>query len=141
MSLTNIDGLPVEDSRKPLQLVITKSDCANGDPKQPDTCAAAKALKRQCHAKEVRVHLARVYVKTTPDKWTRYVVPRSLRAEIIAFDRGGEFAPGEYYLSAARPSMKLGTKRKTPSKRTGTHPQRKRRNKYHVVTDVRTGPA
>src|SRR5689334_17574200 len=139
--LTNIDNLPVQDARKPMMLTITKEDCKNGDPKHPQTCAAARALQREFRAKEVRVHLSRVYIKTTPDKWTRYTVPKSLRSEIIAFDRGGAFAPGEYYLQAARPSIRLGSKRKKPSKRNGTHPQRGRRASRHMVVDVRTGPA
>jgi hypothetical protein len=140
--LTSIDNLPVQDARKPMVLTITKADCKNGDPKHPNSCAVARSLQREFRAKEVRVHLARVYIKTSPDKWTRYIVPKSLRSEIIAFDRGGEFAPGEYYLSAARPSVQLGAKRKVPKRKTGTHPQRARSNKkYHIVTDVRNGPA
>ena len=140
--ITAIDGLPVFDAKKPIKMTVTKADCKNGNPKYPDTCAAARCLMRELHASEVRVHLSRVYVKTTPDKWIRFVTTKPLRTEIIAFDRGGTFAPGDYHLSAVRDSIRSGTKRKKPVRRTGTHPQRARSNRQrHVVSDVRTGPA
>lgn len=142
MSKLEIDGLPIINAKKPLKLTVTKADCKNGDPKHPDTCAAARCLMRELHASEVRVHLSRVYVKTTPDKWTRYLTTKPLRTEIIAFDRGGAFAPGTYHLMGVKESLRSRNgKPKKPIKKAGTRPQNGNRNKRHVVTDVRTGPA
>jgi hypothetical protein len=138
--ISQIDGLPVINAKKPIQMTITKADCKNGNPKHPDTCAAARCLMRELHASEVRVHLSRVYVKTTPDKWVRFMTTKPLRTEIIAFDRGGTFEPGTYHLSAVRKSVRSRAARK-PVRKPGSRPQNGTRSKRHVVTDVRTGPA
>jgi hypothetical protein len=103
----------------------------------------AQAVKRELHAKEVRVHLGRVYVRTTSTHWTRYITPGSLRAEIISFDRGGRFALGVHTLGAVpigqRTGKTQGTKKKPGAPRfTGTGHKRRA---YHAVRDVRTSPA
>ncbi len=140
MKLKSIDGKPVFDGKKPLILHINKNDVEKADPKEPADCAVARACRRDLHAKEARVHLARVYVRMNEGNWVRYRTPKSLRTEIIAFDRGGTFAPGEYQLHPVPPSdiaLRTGKRKRAPSKnRTG-----KKRAKPHVVTDVRTGPA
>jgi hypothetical protein len=143
MRLNQIDGLPIFDAKKAISLTINAKDVDRADPKRPDNCAVAIACRRQTHAKEVRVHLGRVYVRANDLNWQRYITPRPMRAEIIAFDRGGEFEPGTFTLSAPQP-----TKRVT-GKRQGTSRQRvakgvtggKKRAAYHVVKNVRTGPA
>jgi hypothetical protein len=43
----------------------------------------------------VRVHIGRIFVET-PKEWVRYKTPHTLRDEIVAFDRGGEFLPGSH---------------------------------------------
>jgi len=138
MALKEIDGLPVFDAKRPIKLVITKHDCERGDPKHPESCAAARALRRS-GAKDVRVHLGRVYARQNDGNWLRYLTPRALRSEIIAFDRGGSFAPGEYHLLAPQPSHRAKGKRyggNKPSRKTG-----KKRRAPHIITDVRMGPA
>ena len=137
MSLRQIDGLPIVDSKKSLKITINTNDINKADPKQPEDCVIARACRRELHVKEVRVHLGRVYLRSNQGNWVRYMTPRSLRTEIIAFDRGGQFAPGEYSLKGVPPSHRLGTKTKTgPKKKAG-----KKRIKPHIVTNVRTGPA
>jgi hypothetical protein len=54
-----------------------------------------------------RVHVARTYLKIG-NKWLRCITPESLRSEIVAFDRGGKFEPGEFELKAIPDSMRLG---------------------------------
>lgn len=51
------------------------------------------------------------------------IVPRSMRTEIVAFDRGGTFAPGEFRLAAPQPSKLLGKKSggRSPHKKRGKH--------------------
>ena len=93
-----IDGLPVKDALKKLTIEITPTDCKMGSKKQPTGCAAAIAIVRQVPSCTMaRVHLGRTYVNLGK-KWLRFVTPQALRAEIIAFDRGGTFDPGEYTL-------------------------------------------
>jgi hypothetical protein len=138
MAIKGIEGLPVIDARKPLQLHITPGDINRADIKEPHNCAVARACKRELHVIEARIHLSRVYLKTNKGSWTRYFTPDALRAEIIAFDRGGSFEPGEFTLKVPIPSKKLGKRR---GSMTSTNSQRKRRREYHSTSNVRTGPA
>lgn len=93
-----INGKKVVDATKPIAIHITKRDTTDGDNKNPSSCAAARAVKRDIpDCVSARVHIGRVYVET-PTKWVRYNTPTALRTEIVAFDRGGQFAPGNYNL-------------------------------------------
>jgi hypothetical protein len=72
-----INGLPIKNATKSMLLHITGPDVKSARPKRPDFCVVAQAVKREMRAKEVRVHLGRVYVRTTASSWTRYVTPGS----------------------------------------------------------------
>lgn len=95
----------VADATRGMVLHITKTDCARGDLKTPSSCAAAKALCRLDGVEAAQVYIGRTYVKQK-GKWTRYATPPSLRNEIIAFDRGGSFEPGDYTLRPIQPSLR-----------------------------------
>src|ERR1700735_2318280 len=110
-----INGLPVVDATKKVQLHITPRDIQLGDVKDPTRCAAARACKRQMGATNAQVRIAVTYVQMG-NKFVRYTTPGSLRAEIIAFDRGGSFVPGSYTLMPVRPSQKLGHGRGAPKR-------------------------
>lgn len=133
--LTQIDGVPVQDGTKPITLNVKNIDISRANTKEPDACAVARACYRELKAKEVRVHLSRVYVRLN-GSFLRYCTPAALRSEIIAFDRGGEFEPGQYALSVPPPSRTLTGKRrggiKTHRVATGA-----RRKKAHTVSNVR----
>ena len=138
-----INGLPIKNAVQSLLIHITGPDIKSARPKRPDFCVVALAIKREMRAKEVRVHLGRVYVRTTASSWTRYVTPGSLRAEIISFDRGGRFALGVHTLGGIPPSQSTGKtqgakKKKGAPRFTGTGHKRRA---YHAVKDVRTSPA
>lgn len=93
-----IAGKKVVDAKRSAKIVITKRDTETGDNKNPSSCAAALAAKRDVpECLSARVHIGRVYVEHK-DKWVRYFTPDALRTEIVAFDRGGSFQPGEYVL-------------------------------------------
>src|ERR1700742_1850454 len=97
-TIMEINGKRVVDAIKPITIHITQRDTKEGDNKNPSSCAAARAVKRDVvECVSARVHIGRVYVET-PKKWIRYNTPDALRTEIIAFDRGGTFAPGQYKL-------------------------------------------
>ncbi len=90
------------------------------------------------HAIEARVHLSRIYIRTNKGNWQRYITPSSLKSEIVAFDRGGQFEPGTYLMRAPSPANRLGAARTIgPKKARGG----KKRNKPHITRNVRTGPA
>lgn len=141
MPIKAIENLPVIDAKRPVALRITADDVRRADPKRPDECAAARACRRDLHAIEARVHLSRIYVRTTKDKWTRYSTPAALRSEIIAFDRGGAFAPGQYTLSPLKPSSRVVGQQGSGTNQRQKNRSQKKRRRYHVITDVRIGPA
>lgn len=138
----SIDGIPVLDAKRPLDLHITSRDCNGGDPKRPETCAAAKAIRREHQVIDCKVHLSRVYVRQNKGNWTRYQTPPALQREIVTFDRGGVFEPGTYTLIPIVPS-----ERARRGKRGGSKPRKARgnatgRNRMRMVTkNIRNGPA
>jgi hypothetical protein len=101
-----IDGKPVVDADKPVTVHITSDDCARGSKKDPEKCAAALALKRVTECDESRVHLGCTYLRFG-NKWVRYATPPSLKAEIISFDRGGGFYPGDFRLHPMPAALRL----------------------------------
>lgn len=137
MRVKAIDGLPVIDAKGPMILTVTKNDTRHGAEKEPSYCAIARAAKREHHALEVRVHLSRAYVRMNNHNWLRFIVPAYVRTEIICFDRGGSFMPGEYRLAPPQPSKRVRKKQSKSTKKGGG----KKRQPPHVVHDVRTGPA
>src|SRR5882672_10461302 len=91
-----INGKKVVDARTSAKIAITDHDVKDGANKNPSGCAAALAAKRDVKdCISARVHIGRVYIEM-PTRWVRYMTPESLRTEIIAFDRGGTFQPGQY---------------------------------------------
>lgn len=110
-----------------------------GSVKNAKACAAAVALCRQPDVEAARVHLSRVYIKHKREGWVRYATPPALRNEIIAFDRGGAFAPGEYKLSPLQPTIRNrpNAPKKAYKAAKKKVPQRGNRAKPHVVSGVR----
>lgn len=130
-----IDGKPVVDADKPVTVHITQEDCARGSKKDPERCAAALALRRVTACDESRVHLGCTYLRFGA-KWLRYATPPSLKAEIISFDRGGGFYPGDFRLRPMPAALRLkpadskagGARKRTrklpATKASGEQPQR-----------------
>lgn len=117
-----INGKKVVDATKPISIHITKRDTTDGANKDPGACAAARAVKRDVpECVNARVHIGRVYVETEK-KWIRYETPDALRTEIIAFDRGGSFSPGDY-------KLQVPAKRERPSGPSGPSGTMKGANK------------
>jgi len=132
-----IDGLPVIDATHPLTIHVSRQDIRGSDPKRPDACAVARACKRELHCMDVRVHLSRIYIRANKTNWQRYIVPNSMRDEIVAFDRGGTFEPGAFVINPAYPSICLGVKHAPgPKKR-----PRQQTRQNHKLVNVRPGPA
>jgi hypothetical protein len=128
------ENLPVVDAKSPVVITITKNDIERADRKEPADCALARACRRELHAKEARIHLGTTYLRMNEGNWVRYRTSAALRTEIIAFDRGGTFEPGEYRLTPKPPSQKLGADRRDgPRLKRG-----KPRRPPHIVTGVRT---
>ena len=103
------EGLPVIDADKNMHLSISASDVKHAKKNDPANCAAAIACKKKLN-KEVRVFLTRTYVKEKKN-WVRFITPEAISREIVAFDRGSAFEPGEYKMNAPYMSAKLGNHR------------------------------
>lgn len=145
MTVTNLphgishSKLPIINAKKPLTVHVLAGDIKKADVKEPQNCAVALACKRELGAQEVHVHLGRVYIRSNESNWVRYGTPKSMRAEIIAFDRGGVFEPGTFRLEVPAkrtPASNVGTR-----KARGKHGQYRKNLKRHIITNVRTGPA
>jgi hypothetical protein len=111
-----IDGKQVVDADKPVVIHITEVDCERGSKKDPTKCAAALALKRVTSCDESRVHIACTYLRFG-NKWLRYATPPSLKAEIISFDRGGGFYPGDFRLHPMAAANRLKPVNRKPGPR------------------------
>jgi hypothetical protein len=134
-----INGTQVKDATKKIVLTITPQDVKSGAKKNANSCAAANALCRQEGCEAAKVHMSRAYIKKGKT-WYRFAVPTALKNEVLAFDRGGAFEPGDYILAPVQPSVRIGAPRTHGPKRknhhsTGKAPARKR--PYHVVSGVR----
>lgn len=104
-----IQGKAVKDANKELLVTITPQDVKAGAAKNATSCAAAQALVRQGICDEAKVHVNRTYIKKA-GKWLRFKTPPALRSEIVAFDRGGSFEPGDYKLMPMSPSQRRGAR-------------------------------
>lgn len=140
-----IAGLKVVDATKPLTITVTAQDVKKGDTKDPASCAAARSLVRSGACTEARVHLGRTYLKTkTPAgvaRWVRYRTPMAIRTEVVSFDRGAQFTPGEYTLKPLGPfdraRAKLGKAQGSETNKTRPHHKKIARIKHHAVSGVR----
>jgi hypothetical protein len=128
-----IDGVNVVDAKRKLKITIKPVDIKKGKSKAPESCVIAKACMRQLKAARARVHLSRTYVKIG-NAWVRYETSHPLRAEIIAYDRGGRFMPGEFELLVPRPTFREGAKRPSGPRinKTGN-----RVRTYHILAGIR----
>lgn len=138
-----IDGKRVVDANKPVTVHITPGDCIRGSKKDPEKCAVALALKRVTKCDESRVHLGCTYLRFGK-KWLRYATPSSLKAEIVSFDRGGGFYPGDFRLHPMPEALRLKPAKRNPGRNrshtaANTKAEKKKgeRRVFHRVLGVR----
>lgn len=120
-----IDGLPVVDATIDAIVTIKPVDIKGAKRKSETGCAAARAICRQEHVEEARVHLSRTLIKRKT-KWQRYSTPPCLRTQLALYDKAGIFDAGDYPLKAPPPSQRLGYnsgQKRAPHKKTGKAPR------------------
>ena len=134
MEVHRVGGRNCIDAASTIEIEITEQDTRFASRKDHTNCVMARACMKQ-ESTDAIVHVSRIYLKVKDqDLWTRYAVDSSLRTEIIAFDRGGKFAPGIYKLHKLQPCKSLGAdKRKRP-----VHLKNKVRKAPVVLRGVRT---
>jgi len=125
----------VKDATAPLKIEVTKKDCQSRAVKNHTECALAVACKRSFKIKGVVIAVKVAYL-VEDSRAIRYQLGEAISREITAFDRKGNFEPGDYTLLV--PSYKIGT-----VSRPGSHKKSKKgkaeseRSYRHVTTDVR----
>lgn len=134
--IMKINGLPVVDAKDSITLVVTAKDIENAKKKNQAECAAAVACRRQLKASEARVHLGRTYIRFN-GKYRRYITSSALRDEIVAFDRGGRFQPGEYMLMNMQPSRQYDRKYRLNKKANKAKRYKKHSGERRMVPNVR----
>jgi len=118
-----INGKPVINSKRRIRIEISPSDIKKGMARDPGSCAAAQCLLRSVAGiKGARVHVKMTYIEFA-DHWERLRTPVSLSREIIAFDRGAEFYPGQYNIGPLSPGERARYD--------------KRRRPYHITEGIR----
>lgn len=124
----------VSDAEGPIRVSVTRKDQAGSNPLQPDSCAMARACKRELDVDGAIIGVGTSYIVQGTNV-VRFCTPVSLAREITTFDRHGEFAAGEYSLSRMNPSRKIGyTRTRTPKPPNGTS---RTRRFVHATTGVR----
>lgn len=138
-----INGKSVINGQRGFSLRIESRDIAKGQTKSPSGCAAALALMRADKTiKAARVHVGRIFIEG-PSAWVRYKTPRTLRDEIVSFDRGGKFLPGVHEIIPLTKSEQRYIDDKEWRKLKGRHRDEKSKNQRvkrvtrHMVSDVR----
>jgi len=113
---TKINGLPVIDSLRDLDVDVQVSDIKQARKNDPANCAIARAIKRKT-GKEAKVYLTRTYVKEE-DHWDRYITPPRASREIVSFDRSQTFDPGQYKINYPSKGQSLEYQRSRDRKTT-----------------------
>lgn len=130
--MKKIDGQLVVNAKRPVTFVVTTADIKKAARKSNPGCVIAVSCMRELEATAAKVHVARTFLNLG-GKWTRFKTSKALRTELIAYDKGGEFEPGEYELIPPSPSdLEPRPANKNPDKR-------KRRRPMHIVGGIRPG--
>lgn len=123
----------VVDAVKNEAISVTAADCKYSRKKDPESCAMAKACKREFDGAIISTSVAYLIQGTTAK---RYKVPESVSREIVSFDRSHSFAPGDYRLLAPTKHERLGP-------RTTPQPMKKRyyasvKSRNHQTAGIRS---
>lgn len=101
------NNLKVRDSRRHMVVTVLAKDLKGARRNNPECCAFARACKRQKKVDAVHFFKTSAWIEKD-GVLTRFQLPESMKREIIVFDRGGKFAPGEYQLRAVSKARRLG---------------------------------
>lgn len=123
----------VVDARKDTEVEVTKRDTTSATVRNHKACAMAVACKRKMDLDGVIMSVSTAYLIKGATA-TRYKVPSSVSREIVTFDRGAAFEPGEYKLKGICDSQKLDRVRGAIN-RSGAPTKAKRF--HHKTTDIR----
>jgi hypothetical protein len=121
----------VKDASKDLIFKVTETDVRKARHKDHLECVLARACKRSFGVSTIMA-LKTCYI-IQGNTAIRYKVPERAAREIVAFDRGASFSPGEYRFKAPSKREKLGVSHR-PS---GKKPYKKSVKRYRT-SDIRS---
>lgn len=109
------DVKEVHDADESILLKVEKKDSEAAKLRDHNHCAMAMACKRFFKARGIIIAIGTAYV-IKGEGAIRYLLPESVRREIVSFDRKAGFSEGTYKLSAPWKSQRLGARaeRKNP---------------------------
>jgi hypothetical protein len=129
----------VVDSKKPVTISVTPSDCRKSKSGMPSECAMARAFKREYDGAIISLSTAYLISGKTAK---RFKVPTAVAREIISFDRSHDFRPGKYSLGVQDEGNMLNRVRPTESLRPdrghGNSGVRKATRKNHRTAGIRS---
>jgi hypothetical protein len=128
----------VRDADDDLIVTVTDRDEKVSKKKDHNECAMATAVKRQEHATSVIISASTAYVIKGAEA-VRYKVPEAVSREVVSFDRGSMFEPGEYKLKAQPKCSRLGTWRGKATKPDNSHSGGMVKRFVHQTANIRTG--
>jgi hypothetical protein len=123
----------VVDANRSATIEVTRRDCKVGKSKAPDSCALANAF---CRKHDGAIISLRVAYLVDGNKAVRYMVPSRISREIVSFDRGQYFAPGDYRLDRPASTERLGVRRNKKS--VYRKPSGKSVNRIHKTAGIRS---
>jgi hypothetical protein len=125
----------VVDAKRGIKIHVSPKDSKPDGRRKHQECAMAVACKRQFNLDGVIISRERAYTIKN-NVATRYLFSSSVSKEIVSFDRGGEFNPGDYKLCRPSKSARLG--KYQGSKNSGPKLSKPRPRFRHVTQHIRT---
>lgn len=122
----------VRDATRNVAIAVTERDERESQKKAHTSCAMAVACKRVLGLDGVIVSVTKAFLIKGAVA-IRYDLPPSVSREVVSFDRGAGFLPGEYALS--KPAHRLGRKRGT---KTDSKAGVRKREYVHMTEGIRT---
>lgn len=121
----------VMDAKKNITIEVTEADRTAGSKKEPGACALARACERSYDG--AIISTSTIYLVKGRTAF-RFRPPESVSREIVSFDRGHDFAPGQYSLRAPGKTERLGHRGHPPG---GHSKKAKPRARAHRTTGIR----
>lgn len=125
----------VEDAKQDVTIKVTARDIAWAAKKNHNHCALARACEQHIGVDAAIVSRATAYL-ICGSKATRYHMSGAAAREVVAFDRGAGFTPGEYILKAPTPTMRMGARPGRPRGNVGKVPRKRRQ--YTFAAGIRS---
>lgn len=130
----------VVDAKRDLSVSLTKRDVTTAKRKDHNGCAMVEACRRMPEVEGVIVSTRTAYL-VKGEVATRFLVPERVTREITSFDRGADFAVGDYRLKKPYRRYEQPPRKRTKGERPKSGPSladMSHRDIKHAIEGVRT---